>query len=558
MNGAPDMDLTYSLFPAPMELPQTLPDSRPGGNKATNHVSDETISTQPQSSSEETANGNASLVERSAALASGKDQAQIPVTQEKANQDISNVESKDADTQAEPKNGNKKRKRAPSPDVIPNPPGCSYGMDLDYFTYSDDEFEEASVEAEAEAEAVPPAPKTAPTGISSDLASTARPAEKRTRFLSPDQQRSDVPQTNSTRTTESPQPYQAQIPPGWARPTTTVYNGEMFKGMTSPHTPIYHTPQAHRSTPVRSKRDTACPQSRIYPASGSLSDIRREHLQRRTYRAGPGTPCRPLNTSVNTGPLTEAVRQSVKRTTGSRFLSVPGLSGHELEKQLLERASQQPPQQSSQQPSQQPPATSMAAHEPASEQQPATAVSSSDVSSQASHDRADANNTITGVNAAAKSYVHNETTSLPPIQPVSAASRGQPVTERNRPKTPSRLRNRVPLSSSPLSQASPTKQMDQTQTNQQDLLQVFGNDEFGRQAYDIYKTCPSGDLSKVQWPSFDPLSEDSIQQLINSTPMSENEQKARHESFQKSFEQFQSEFDQGLIDPDEILSDLPL
>ena len=36
-----------------------------------------------------------------------------------------------------------KRKRVPSPDTIPNPKGCSYGMDLDYFGYdSSDEDEE--------------------------------------------------------------------------------------------------------------------------------------------------------------------------------------------------------------------------------------------------------------------------------------------------------------------------------------------------------------------------------------------------------------------------------
>ncbi|KGO75590.1 hypothetical protein PITC_098730 [Penicillium italicum] len=33
----------------------------------------------------------------------------------------------------------KKRKRAPSPDVIPHPPGCSYGFDPDYFIYDDDD-----------------------------------------------------------------------------------------------------------------------------------------------------------------------------------------------------------------------------------------------------------------------------------------------------------------------------------------------------------------------------------------------------------------------------------
>ena len=32
-----------------------------------------------------------------------------------------------------------KRKRSPSPDVIPNPPGCSYGMDLDFFTYDEED-----------------------------------------------------------------------------------------------------------------------------------------------------------------------------------------------------------------------------------------------------------------------------------------------------------------------------------------------------------------------------------------------------------------------------------
>ena len=40
--------------------------------------------------------------------------------------------------------GEKKRKRAPSPDSIPNPKGCSYGMDLDYFGWVSDDEEPAS------------------------------------------------------------------------------------------------------------------------------------------------------------------------------------------------------------------------------------------------------------------------------------------------------------------------------------------------------------------------------------------------------------------------------
>lgn len=37
-----------------------------------------------------------------------------------------------------------KRKRLPSPDIIPNPKGCSYGMDLDYFPPFSDSDEESS------------------------------------------------------------------------------------------------------------------------------------------------------------------------------------------------------------------------------------------------------------------------------------------------------------------------------------------------------------------------------------------------------------------------------
>jgi hypothetical protein len=33
-----------------------------------------------------------------------------------------------------------KRKRQPSPDVIPNPPGCSYGLNDDYFIYDDEDW----------------------------------------------------------------------------------------------------------------------------------------------------------------------------------------------------------------------------------------------------------------------------------------------------------------------------------------------------------------------------------------------------------------------------------
>ncbi|KAE8389806.1 hypothetical protein BDV23DRAFT_156533 [Aspergillus alliaceus] len=46
--------------------------------------------------------------------------------------------------QAVNEEGQKKRKRSPSPDVIPNPAGSSYGLDLDYFCYSSDSEDEAA------------------------------------------------------------------------------------------------------------------------------------------------------------------------------------------------------------------------------------------------------------------------------------------------------------------------------------------------------------------------------------------------------------------------------
>ncbi|KAL4931126.1 uncharacterized protein BDV17DRAFT_289120 [Aspergillus undulatus] len=71
----------------------------------------------------------------------------------------------------------KKRKRSPSPDVIPNPAGSSYGMDLDYFCYSSESEDD---------EVTPPVPQTEPGkkavhGKSAlrDTAQTEKPVERK-------------------------------------------------------------------------------------------------------------------------------------------------------------------------------------------------------------------------------------------------------------------------------------------------------------------------------------------------------------------------------------------
>ena len=71
----------------------------------------------------------------------------IQVGQQKADRDrrVGALKSKEPESFAENmKNSTsgRKRKRMPSPDTIPNPVGCSYGMDLDYFVFSSSDEED--------------------------------------------------------------------------------------------------------------------------------------------------------------------------------------------------------------------------------------------------------------------------------------------------------------------------------------------------------------------------------------------------------------------------------
>ncbi|KAL4779870.1 hypothetical protein BJX76DRAFT_339505 [Aspergillus varians] len=96
----------------------------------------------------------------------------------------------------------KKRKRSSSPDVIPNPAGASYGMDLDYFCYSSDSEDD---------EAEPSAPQTQPRKVDTlgktalrNAAQTERPASKKVRF---DASPEDTPSKRRARATD---PYQGR------------------------------------------------------------------------------------------------------------------------------------------------------------------------------------------------------------------------------------------------------------------------------------------------------------------------------------------------------------
>uniref|UniRef100_A0A093VAR4 Phosphatidylserine decarboxylase proenzyme n=1 Tax=Talaromyces marneffei PM1 TaxID=1077442 RepID=A0A093VAR4_TALMA len=341
-----DVDMTYSLFPRAPSPPRPAP------------------------SSEAEAKADKQKDEAGKTTATDKENVQVPGT-EQTSQNKTNGEPQNADAQAESETGSHKRKRAPSPDMIPNPAGCSYGMDLDYFTYSDDEIEEAEEYSRRQREAEAAAAK------STVSAPTARPPEKKARFL-PSEPEPSLQTTSTTTQTH----WQPPTPAGWARPTTTVYEGQMFQG-----TPTNRFPQPQVSQPAQQ----------------------------------PVAQPSPVRTTAQ-----QPILQS-----------------------RVEQPAQQIIQQPYQQPSVQAPVQQQTQQTP--QQQRSTGALSNGVSSKPPHDRS--------ITAATKQNVSDETIHLPPIKPMSATARGQPVTERSRPKTPSRLRNPIPLSSSPASQASPAQNL---------------------------------------------------------------------------------------------------
>ncbi|RDW86883.1 uncharacterized protein DSM5745_03525 [Aspergillus mulundensis] len=117
-----------------------------------------------------------------------------------------------------------KRKRSPSPDVIPNPEGSSYGMDIKYFEISDD--------SEDEVEPSPPPTEPRNRGKTSlrSIAQSERPASKKVRF---DASPEDTPSKRRARATDP-------------------YRGRHFIGMGGPQTssaPPTPTPESSVADP---------------------------------------------------------------------------------------------------------------------------------------------------------------------------------------------------------------------------------------------------------------------------------------------------------------------
>ncbi|KAL5049232.1 hypothetical protein BDW71DRAFT_204980 [Aspergillus fruticulosus] len=191
-------NLSYSLFPAPIDRSRylgdippkstaTTPATAPAPNSAAQPVGENTPQrTESQTSSTSTERGRETTPQASSAASESK----------------------------------KKRKRSPSPDVIPNPTGSSYGMDLDYFCYSS--------ESEGEAKPLPPRSEPSDRGKTAlrSIAQSERPASKKVRF---DASPEDTPSKRRARATDP-------------------YRGRHFIGMGGPQTssaPTTPTPESH-------------------------------------------------------------------------------------------------------------------------------------------------------------------------------------------------------------------------------------------------------------------------------------------------------------------------
>ncbi|KKK16092.1 hypothetical protein ARAM_007360 [Aspergillus rambellii] len=234
----------------------------------------------------------------------------------------------------------KKRKRSSSPDVIPNPAGSSYGMDLDYFCYSSDSDEESEL----------PAPRTEPRKVDALAKSAAqnaiqseRPASKKVRFdASPEDTPSKLrlaratdpyrgrhfigmggPQTFSAPTTPTPvsRPSEPSRPPGFIpnKQGTFQLDYDAFsddsESSGAPSPPDVHAPSAVPQTPTSTQPNTAestqpsashlTPRPTLPPSTPAKVDeeaLARARSQAEKYK--PKTPSGLRTTSRYSSPLT--------------------------------------------------------------------------------------------------------------------------------------------------------------------------------------------------------------------------------------------------------------
>ena len=167
-----------------------------------------------------------------------------------------------------------KRKRLPSPDTIPNPPGVSYGMDLDYFCYSS---------SDEEVEQITP---------------TKQPPNKRSRL--------SLPQSVPGPVIGDPHRAQPYTGVYFADPTDKYHGGNVFGETASSANAASRAAtagQAYTSPPMRAARAAAAKAAAMGPVKAGAQVTQAELIARGYLDDTPNSgipPPSPIQTWSNT------------------------------------------------------------------------------------------------------------------------------------------------------------------------------------------------------------------------------------------------------------------
>ncbi|OJK04984.1 hypothetical protein ASPACDRAFT_38548 [Aspergillus aculeatus ATCC 16872] len=441
----PQRDLSFSLFPATIDRSRYLDDKPKATPKSVQQTTAEAPSKAPESSAD-TANPKDSVESTAdASITRGRSPAQ-------GESSISTPSQK-------------KRKRAPSPDVIPNPPGCSYGMYEDYFVISDDEEDEEPAPPQTEPKKQDVKGKSA---IRSVLRSE-RPASKKVRFDA-------SPQDTPSKLRMKPR-------------ATDPYTGQHFIGMdltgessnSSSPLPPTHASQAEQSTvyPDPRSRPSFVPNREgtfETPYSDTSSDVSEEDT--------PAPGFVPNRDGTFETPYSDTSSEASDDEATPGF--VPNRAG------TFETPYSDPPSE------------------------PSASTPESVPDSQ----------TISPIEAPSQHHITESTSSeetratpqqalVPPTTPAKveddALARVRSQAEKYKPKTPSGLRT-ASRYSSPLTLATTpdtvsvpiatpsTVPVPAASPERASSPEDFGDDQFARDAQWLYENCPTGDLSELVWP----------------------------------------------------------
>lgn len=435
-------EVTYSLYPRPWDTRKWLKSSKP---KRTSKTAPKTSS--PKDRPKATPKPPSMISPKPAADATPKPATEIA-------QGISaNVTQK---TTAAPPQEKKKRKRRPSPDAIPNPPGCSYGMYEEYF-YIDDS-DDYTDDDESESQSHDTLEKTPNAARKSAIRSephTNPPPSKKVRFDSSPQ---DTPsKTRSLARATDPYKGRHFLDVG-EQPFGSAQAEQLGAHAVTSSSPATPTAASSRSMSAQPTHPTH-PTPRFGTPSAEAS---RPMGQRQNHTT---TPSAPFNTPSTTAPSATAPTPATEPTTDLGSATPTGRSYETAPNTALNTAPQAAPQTTHHTT---PTPDSTLTTGPAA----STPIQSPAIRPPPSDSRTEA-----------------PATPNKPEDEVVAKARSQ--LEKFKPKTPSGLRT-ASRYSSPLTISS-------------DLFGSstsidFGDDEAGQDAKWLYDLCPSGKVEELPWP----------------------------------------------------------